>query len=97
MTLQITVWKQQIAVCIMHADSITMKATSRADVLRPSTKRVKLKQTTWCLGDTDVRKYNLLWCDKTPKGKRNKPAKINGVQHHEIADSVEHVYYQPVQ
>ena len=37
-----------------------------------------------CLGDTDVRKYNLLWCDKTPKGKRNKPSKINGVQHHEI-------------
>ena len=58
---------------------------------------LKLKQTTWCLGDTNVRKYNLLWCDKTPRGKRNKPAKINGVMHHEISDSVEHVYYQSVQ
>ena len=72
--------------------------------MKASSKRVKLKQTTWCLGDTDVRKYNLLWCDKTPKGKRNKPSKINGVMHHEISDSVgdacgaiEHVYYQPVQ
>jgi hypothetical protein len=31
-----------------------------------------------------------------PKGKRCKPAKINGVQHHEISSSVEHVYYQPL-
>ena len=49
------------------------------------------------LGDTNVRKYNLLWCDRQRNSKRNKPAKINGVQHHEISDSVEHVYYQPVQ
>ena len=59
--------------------------------------RVKLKQTTWVLGDTNVRKYNLLWCDKQRGSKRNKPSKINGVMHHEISDSVEHVYYQPVQ
>ena len=45
----------------------------------------------------------LLWCNKVPKGKRNKPSKINGIQHHEISGSVgddfvavEHVYYQPL-
>ena len=65
--------------------------------MKATSKRVKLSATTWVLGDTNVKKYKLLWCDKTPRGKRNKPAKINGVQHHEIAGSVEHVYYQPVQ
>ena len=39
----------------------------------------------------------LTWCDRVPKCKRNKPAKINGVQHHEISSSVEHSYYVPVQ
>ena len=65
--------------------------------MKATSKRVKLSQTTWVLGDTNVRKYNLLWCDKTPKAKRNKPAKINGVQHHEISNAVEHSYYVPVQ
>jgi len=64
--------------------------------MKATSKRHKLTQTTWVLGDTNVKKYNLLWCDKTPRGKRNKPAKINGVQHSEISDSVAHVYYQPV-
>lgn len=64
--------------------------------MKATSKRVKLSQTTWVLGDTDVKKYGLLWCDKTPKGKRNKPAKINGIQHSEINTSVEHEYYQPV-
>ena len=65
--------------------------------MRHAMQRIKLTQTTWCLGDTDVRKYNLLWCDKQARAKRNKPSKINGVQYHEISDAVEHVYYQPVQ
>jgi len=64
--------------------------------MKATSKRVKLTQTTFILGDTKVKKYGLLWCDRVPKGKRNKPAKINGVQHHEISDSVEHMYYQPV-
>ena len=60
--------------------------------------RTKLKQTTWVLGDTNVKKYNLLWCDKQRASKRNKPAKINGIQHSEISSScVSHSYYQPVQ
>ena len=54
----------------------------------------KLKDTTFILGDKPMRA--LLWCNKVPKGKRNKPAKINGIQHHEISDSVEHTYYQPL-
>jgi hypothetical protein len=58
------------------------------------TKRVKLKDTTFIMGDKPMRA--LLWCNTVPKGKRNKPAKINGIQHHEISDSVEHTYYQPV-
>ena len=56
--------------------------------------RTKLKDTTFILGGKPMR--TLLWCNTVPKGKRNKPAKINGIQHHEISGSVEHVYYQPV-
>jgi len=58
-------------------------------------KKVKLKAVTFTLQDKPIKA--LLWCDKVPKGKRNKPAKINGVQHHEISNAVEHSYYQPVQ
>ena len=58
------------------------------------TKRVKLKDTTFIMGDKPIK--SLLWCNTVPKGKRNKPAKINGIQHHEISSSVEHTYYQPV-
>jgi len=39
--------------------------------------RVKLKDTTFILGDKPIK--TLLWCNKVPKGKRNKPAKVNGV------------------
>jgi hypothetical protein len=53
---------------------------------------MRLKDTTFILGDKPMRE--LLWCNKVPKGKRNKPSKINGIQHHEISESVEHVYYQ---
>ena len=62
--------------------------------MKITSKRYKLKETTFCLGDKLMR--TLLWCDKVPKGKRNKPAKINGVQHHEVSSSVEHTYYQSV-
>ena len=56
---------------------------------------MRLKETTFCLGPKPMKA--LLWCNKVPKGKRNKPAKINGVQHHEISDAVVHSYYVPVQ
>ena len=55
---------------------------------------MKLKEVTFTLGAKPMRA--LLWCNKVPKGKRNKPSKINGIQHHEISESVEHVYYQPL-
>ena len=63
---------------------------------------MKLKEVTFTLGAKPMRE--LLWCNKVPKGKRNKPSKINGVQHHEVArdarseisESVEHVYFQPL-
>lgn len=55
---------------------------------------LRLKDTTFILNDKPMR--TLLWCDVQKRAKRNKPAKINGVQHHEISDSVEHVYYQPL-
>lgn len=58
---------------------------------------VKLKNVTWCLGDTNTAKYGVLWCDKQKRAKRNKPSKKNGVMYHEIAGAVEHVYYMPVQ
>ena len=57
-------------------------------------KRIKLKPVTFIMGDKPMK--DLLWCDKVPKGKRSKPAKINGVQHHEISGSIEHTYYQPL-
>jgi len=62
---------------------------------------MKLTNVTFTLNDKPMK--TLLWCNKVPKGKRNKPAKINGIQHHEISGSVgddfvaiEHVYYQPL-
>ena len=41
------------------------------------TTKVKLKEVTFTRGSKPMR--TLLWCDKVPKGKRNKPAKINGI------------------
>ena len=38
---------------------------------------MKLKEVTFTLGAKPMRE--LLWCNKVPKGKRNKPAKINGI------------------
>ena len=58
------------------------------------TPKIKLNDVTFVLGDKPMK--HLLWCSKVPKGKRNKPAKINGVQHIEVSSSVEHTYYQPV-
>ena len=55
---------------------------------------MKLKETTFTLGSKPIK--TLLWCNTQKRAKRNKPSKINGVQHHEISDSVEHTYYQPV-
>ena len=59
-----------------------------------SSKRIKLNKVTFVLGEKPMK--NLVWCDKVPKGKRNKPAKIMGIQHSEIAGSVAHTYYQPL-
>ena len=59
------------------------------------TQRTKLKDVTFTLNSKPLR--TLLWCDKVPKAKRNKPAKINGVQHSEVSDAVVHAYYMPVQ
>ncbi len=65
---------------------------------KSSTKLIKLKETTFTLyGSPSTTLVNsLTWCNKVPKGKRNKPSKINGIQHHEISESVEHTYYQPL-
>ena len=57
--------------------------------------KIKLKDVTFTIHDKPM--SNLLWCNKVPKGKRNKPAKINGIQHHEVSDAVVHSYYVPVQ
>ena len=57
--------------------------------------RQRLKDVTFCINDKPM--TNLLWCDKQKQAKRNKPAKINGVQHHEISDAMVHAYYVPVQ
>ena len=57
--------------------------------------KIKLKDVTFTINDKPM--SNLLWCNKVPKGKRNKPAKINGIQHSEVSDAVGHAYYMPVQ
>jgi hypothetical protein len=49
------------------------------------TQRIKLNAVTFTIHDKPM--SNLLWCNKVPKGKRNKPAKINGVQHSEVSDA----------
>ena len=41
------------------------------------TKRVKLKDTTFIMGDKPMR--SLLWCNTQKRAKRNKPAKLNGI------------------
>jgi len=66
----------------------------RVIVQRLFSTKMKLKEVTFTLGAKPMR--TLLWCNKVPKGKRNKPSKINGIQHHEISNSLEHVYYQPL-
>jgi len=47
---------------------------------------MKLTNVKFTLNDKPMK--TLLWCNKVPKGKRNKPSKINGIQHHEISNSV---------
>ena len=44
---------------------------------------MRLKDTTFILGDKPMRE--LLWCNTVPKGKRNKPAKLNGVLLSDVA------------
>ena len=69
--------------------------TRANEQVRPQQREsMRLKDTTFILGDKPMK--TLLWCNKVPKGKRNKPSKINGIQHHEISESVEHTYYQPL-
>ena len=63
--------------------------------MKSQSPRVKLTNCTFCLGDKPMKQ--LLWTNKVPKGKRNKPAKIMGIQHHEISTAVVHSYYMPVQ
>lgn len=82
----------RLTYCLLHVDIVggvchTICIPNGGDALR-------LKDTTFILGDKPMR--TLLWCNTQKRAKRNKPSKINGVQHHEISDSVEHTYYQPV-
>ncbi len=44
---------------------------------------MKLSNVTFTLKDEPIK--TLLWCDTVPKCKRHKPAKINGVEYHEIS------------
>jgi len=44
---------------------------------------MKLSNVTFTLNDKPM--PHLLWCNKVPRGKRNKAAKINGVTHNELS------------
>ena len=59
------------------------------------TPKIKLNAVTFTIHDKPMK--HLLGYSKVPKGKRNIPTKINGVQHSEVSDAVEHTYYMPVQ
>jgi hypothetical protein len=45
--------------------------------VKQMTHKVRLKEVTFTRCSKPIK--TLLWCDKVPKGKRNKPAKINGI------------------
>ena len=45
--------------------------------MKTTSKRVKLKETTFILGGKP--RYDLLWCEKQKRAGKCKPAKINGV------------------
>jgi hypothetical protein len=45
---------------------------------------MKLSNVTFTLHEPPMK--HLLWCDRVPRGKRNKPAKLNGIT---ITDTVE--------
>jgi len=44
---------------------------------------MKLSNVTFTLNEPPIK--SLLWCNKVPRGKRNKSAKINGVTHNEVS------------
>jgi hypothetical protein len=50
-----------------------------------STRRqlMKLSNVTFTINEKPM--SHLLWCNKVPRGKRNKAAKINGVTHNELS------------
>ena len=43
---------------------------------------MKLSNVTFTLHEPPMK--HLLWCDRVPRGKRTKSAKINGVTHAEV-------------
>jgi hypothetical protein len=46
--------------------------------------KTKLNAVTFTTHEPPMK--HLLWCDKVPRGKRTKCAKINGVSHHETTN-----------
>ena len=56
--------------------------------MKQMTRKTRLSNVTFTLHDKPMRE--LLWCNKVPKGKRNKPAKINGIV---VTNSIE-VFYE---
>lgn len=65
--------------------------------MKPMPCKTRLNDVTFTLTCPNTRlERALTWCNTVPKGKRNKPSKINGIQHHEISSSVEPTYYQPL-
>jgi hypothetical protein len=66
-----------LVIVIVHASTNTFTHILPASMSSTMTTKVKLKDVTFTRGSKPMRA--LLWCNKVPKGKRNKPAKINGV------------------
>ena len=44
--------------------------------------KVKLPNVTFTINEPPMK--HLLWCNKVPRGKRTKAAKVNGVTHQEL-------------
>lgn len=73
---------------LMHSVMITHHASINTSTLiflvsMSSTMKTKLNAVTFTTHEPPMK--HLLWCDKVPRGKRTKSAKINGVTHAELS------------
>ena len=65
-----------------HASINTFTLIFPASVSSTMTTKTKLPNVTFTINEPPMK--HLLWCNKVPRGKRNKLPKVNGVTHQEL-------------